>query len=125
MHKSIKTLFVASIALLSVNCAFADSQPVKVTNTNANPVPVNGNVVVSGTANVNVTNPVTIANPVSTVTVGNATPIPVAVTGTIPVPIVENPARSAVDYSDDILLYPGMSDTTFNLDFSFITTKEY
>lgn len=79
---------------LTVPAAYADSQPVRVTNTNTNPVPVNGNVVVSGTANVNVTNPVTI---------GNTTPIPVAVTGPISIPMVDNPARSAFD--DESLMY--------------------
>ena len=71
---------LAAYALLAIaSSVFADTQPVRVTNTNANPVPVNGNVVVSGTANVNVTNPVTIQNPVTAVTVGNGTAHPVPV----------------------------------------------
>jgi hypothetical protein len=81
----LSTLSAAMMALVIVaSSAYAD-QPVRVTNTNANPIPVNGNVIVSGTANVNVTKPVII---------GNTLPIPVTLVGTSPVPVVENPARS-------------------------------
>jgi hypothetical protein len=45
------------VLVVAASPAFADQpQKVVVTNTNANPVPVNGNVVVTGTTNVNVTN---------------------------------------------------------------------
>lgn len=89
---ALNSFATAALSLaLTAPAAYADSQPVRVINTNANPVPVNGNVVISGTANVNVANPVTIANPVNTVTIGNANPIPVSISampalqpGTIP-----------------------------------------
>jgi hypothetical protein len=50
----------------------------------------------------------TIANPVSTVTVGDTTTIPIAVTDTIAVPMFDNPARSAFDdgsfmYAKDLI----------------------
>ena len=58
------------------------SAAVTVNNTNSNPVPVNGNVVVSGNVPVTVTNAVTISNPAISVTVnpGNQ-PIPVTLSG--------------------------------------------
>jgi hypothetical protein len=99
--KILRPLTAALITLaVLANSAFAAPKaiPVQVTNDTTSPVPVNGNVVVSGTANVNVTNPVTIANPVSSVTIGNTMPIPVSVTGTIPVPVIENPARTATSF---------------------------
>jgi hypothetical protein len=42
-----------------------------------------------------VTNPVTVANPVSTVTVGNSSPIPVTVTNALPAPNANDPAKTA------------------------------
>jgi hypothetical protein len=82
--KPLSTLSAAMLAFAVIApSAYADSQPVKVTNSTANPVPVNGNVVVSGTANVNVTNPVTIANPVSAVTVSGTPSVNVANVATV------------------------------------------
>jgi hypothetical protein len=126
MNWSIPSRILATTMLscaLAAQAVYAESDSdkanhansVRVTNTNANPVPVNGNVVVSGTANVNVTNPVTIANPVSTVTVGNTTPIPVTVTGTAPAPIVENPARSAFHDEVTIFMADGVEGLAKNL----------
>jgi hypothetical protein len=75
-------LVASSVAMLALTAlappAHADPQAVRVINGNANPIPVNGNVMVSGTANVNITNPVT---------VGNTTPIAVTVTNPTPPPI--------------------------------------
>jgi hypothetical protein len=75
----VKSIVASTVAVLSLtslaSSACADPQSVRVINSNANPVPVNGNVIVSGTANVNVANPVT---------VGNTTPIAVTVTNPTP-----------------------------------------
>ena len=71
-------LTVYTLSTLNAHAAPPHGDRVFVQNTAADPVPVAGHIAISGTANVNVTNPVTIANPISTVTVGNANPIPIS-----------------------------------------------
>jgi hypothetical protein len=91
--KAVITLTAAMLAFVAIAPsahAAPKGIPVQITNDTTTPVPVNGNVVVSGTANVNVTNPVTI---------GNSTPIPVSITGTIPALVVDHPEKSAVTSS--------------------------
>ena len=72
------TLAVCTLGMLNAHAAPPHGERVFVQNTAADPVPVAGHIAISGTANVNVTNPITIANPVNTVTVGNVSPIPIS-----------------------------------------------
>ncbi len=131
--KQRNTLSVLATAILglfaivpSVNAAPPHGTPVVIQNNTSDPVPVNGNVVVSGTANVNVTNtvPVAVAGPV---TVTTASPIPVHGSGMctdqpngyftnwVYCPLYTVPAgkRLIVD-SVSWMLYRDPSDTSFS-----------
>ena len=71
------TVYIVALAyFVAIPIAYAEPPlptiNTKITNTSANPVPVNGNVVVTGTANVNVTNTVPVSG---TVNVGSMPPI--------------------------------------------------
>jgi hypothetical protein len=76
---------LAVAAMTSSAYAAPKGIPVYITNDPSTPIPVNGNVSVSGTANVNVTNPVTVANTA-------AAPIPVVVTNPAPPVTITQPA---------------------------------
>jgi hypothetical protein len=69
------SVFVYGIAMAGVNNP--PSAPVTVENTSSNPVPVTGNLGISGTANVNITNtvPVSITNTPVPVTTGVQEPV--------------------------------------------------
>ena len=87
---------VALVIFVSTCAAQKPSQPVTVTNTDSNPLPVTGNVGVIGTANVNVTN----------------TPS-VTVNGTALVRNVDDPARNAFAVFREYDVPSGSADQTF------------
>jgi hypothetical protein len=103
----------ALLTLASMTSAAFAQQWVRVANSNSNPVPINGNVVVSGTANVNVTNTAPIAvsianNPLGVTGNVGIVGTPTVNIGTMPnvTASVTDPARTAVTIGSKYLEYP-------------------